>query len=201
MTAPHDPHIVLIVALRTAGADLIQAGGAISEAYVQGATKSVPGLVEDARAALDEARKAILAYGAAETTSATSDGASRDPVRMFGAAALEFGAPAVIEAIRGATHAFQSYAHGNTAPELAIAYAAKLESIVAAAEGLRAGDTVLHRPSGELWIVAAALEGDRLRSLSGQEAPMAHCSLQRRCTDAEHRRALETLALAEAGSE
>ena len=52
---------------------------------------------------------------------------------------------------------------------------------------IRTGDTVLHRPSGEKWMVAY-VEGDFLawRGWPDGEARLSDCDLVEACTDATH---------------
>ena len=58
----------------------------------------------------------------------------------------------------------------------------------------RCGDTVLHRPSGETWRVAwADAETDDLMYAGWPEgmARLSECDLTTRCTDAEHKAAVD----------
>lgn len=59
----------------------------------------------------------------------------------------------------------------------------------------RCGDTVLHNPTGEEWLVAYA-EGDDLSWTGWPDgrARLADCTIVRRCTDAEHREAVQRWA-------
>lgn len=56
----------------------------------------------------------------------------------------------------------------------------------------RCGDVVFHRPSGERWIVAWA-EGDDLAWTGWPNgvARLSDCDVVRRCTDAQHVKAVE----------
>ena len=52
---------------------------------------------------------------------------------------------------------------------------------------IRTGDTVLHKPSGEKWLVAY-VQGEYLAWCGGPEgeAKLADCELGRACTDEQH---------------
>lgn len=56
-----------------------------------------------------------------------------------------------------------------------------------AAEAPRCGDTVLHHPTGEHWLVAY-VDGDRLAWCGWPEGEgrLSDCSILERCSDAEH---------------
>lgn len=60
---------------------------------------------------------------------------------------------------------------------------------------MRAGDTVLHRPSGEKWSVAY-VEDDRLawRGWPLGTALVSDCELIRSCSDEEHAKVLTEMA-------
>lgn len=56
----------------------------------------------------------------------------------------------------------------------------------------RCGDTVLHQPTGERWIVAWAEGGDLAwAGWPDGMARLSDCRVIKRCTDAEHRKAVE----------
>lgn len=59
----------------------------------------------------------------------------------------------------------------------------------------RAGDRVLHKPSGETWVVAY-VDGDYLAWCGWPEgeAKVSDCTLVKRCSDDEHIKQLESLA-------
>jgi hypothetical protein len=65
---------------------------------------------------------------------------------------------------------------------------------------MRAGDTVLHKPTGEEWLVAY-VEGDDLAWCGWPDglARTGDCELVRACSDEEHVRRLRALAAADAG--
>ena len=64
---------------------------------------------------------------------------------------------------------------------------------------LRCGDHVLHHPSGETWLVAWA-EGEHLARAGwpNGRALVADCTVIKRCTDHEHRMAVEAWHAADA---
>ena len=66
------------------------------------------------------------------------------------------------------------------------------------ADQWRAGDHVLHRPSGETWVLAY-VDGDHLAwcGWPAGEAKISDCELVRRATDDEHTRLLRDLAKGE----
>ena len=58
----------------------------------------------------------------------------------------------------------------------------------------RCGDYVLHRPSGEEWVVAYADPVIDLLAWAGWPngtAKLSDCEVTKRCTDDEHRKAVE----------
>ena len=65
---------------------------------------------------------------------------------------------------------------------------------------MRCGDTVLHKPSGEEWLVAY-VDGDDLAWCGWPDgvARKSDCELVRSCTDAEHVARLKEIAKADAG--
>lgn len=60
---------------------------------------------------------------------------------------------------------------------------------------MRAGDAVLHKPSGQTWSVAFVADG-RLcaRGWPLSLDPLEHFELVRACTDEQHRKVLEEMA-------
>lgn len=60
---------------------------------------------------------------------------------------------------------------------------------------MRAGDVVIHKPSGETWSVAFVEDG-RLcaRGWPLSLDPVEHFELKRACSDEEHRKVLEEMA-------
>jgi len=60
---------------------------------------------------------------------------------------------------------------------------------------MRAGDAVLHKPSGQTWSVAFVEDG-RLcaRGWPLSLDPVDHFELTRACTDEQHRKVLEEMA-------
>jgi hypothetical protein len=60
---------------------------------------------------------------------------------------------------------------------------------------MRAGDHVLHRPTGETWVVAF-VDGDDLAACGWPFSivPVSDCSLVKACTDAKHIERLHELA-------
>ena len=61
---------------------------------------------------------------------------------------------------------------------------------------MRAGDTVLHRPSGEKWSVAF-VDGDELvpRGWPLSYAKLSDCELVKRCDDEAHQTVLRDMAI------
>jgi hypothetical protein len=64
----------------------------------------------------------------------------------------------------------------------------------------RAGDRVLHRPSGETWVLAY-VDGDHLAwcGWPAGEAKVSDCELVAQCSDAEHLKLLDALAASGGG--
>lgn len=60
---------------------------------------------------------------------------------------------------------------------------------------MRAGDAVLHKPSGQTWSVAFVEDG-RLcaRGWPLSMVPVEDCELKRACTDEQHRTILQEMA-------
>lgn len=60
---------------------------------------------------------------------------------------------------------------------------------------IRTGDTVLHRPTGERWLVACVRDGD-LSWCGWPEgyAKLSDCELVRACTDERHWKLVEEIA-------
>lgn len=63
------------------------------------------------------------------------------------------------------------------------------------ADAPRCGDTVIHHPTGERWLVAY-VDGDRLAWCGWPEgeARLSDCSVLRRCSDAAHVALLREIA-------
>lgn len=61
------PHVVLTVALKSAGADLIETSGAIAEAYLHEKFRAVDTLVTNAGGLITEAQRAVASYVAQAT--------------------------------------------------------------------------------------------------------------------------------------
>ena len=66
---------------------------------------------------------------------------------------------------------------------------------------IRTGDTVLHRPSGETWLVAY-VDGDRLAWCGWPEgeARLEDCELVKSCTDERHWALVEKIAHSASGT-
>ena len=62
---------------------------------------------------------------------------------------------------------------------------------------MRAGDHVLHRPTGETWTLAGNPEHGKVQWFGWPEgyAKESDCELQYACTDEEHKQALEEWAI------
>jgi len=65
---------------------------------------------------------------------------------------------------------------------------------------IRTGDRVLHRPSGEHWLVAY-VQDDRLAWCGWPEgeARLEDCELERSCTDEQHWKLVEEIAHSASG--
>ena len=62
---------------------------------------------------------------------------------------------------------------------------------------IKAGDSVLHKPSGETWLVASISPDENDLTASGwpeTEAPVSDCELKRRATPEEHLKHLVEVA-------
>ncbi len=66
---------------------------------------------------------------------------------------------------------------------------------------IRTGDTVLHKPSGEKWLVAY-VQGEYLAWCGWPEgeAKLADCELVRACTDEQHWKPVREIAASASGA-
>ena len=66
---------------------------------------------------------------------------------------------------------------------------------------IRTGDTVLHKPSGEKWLVAY-VQGEYLAWCGWPEgeAKLADCELVRACTDEQHWKSVREIAASASGA-
>ncbi len=81
-------------------------------------------------------------------------------------------------------------------PESEIAEAHKaVKKLIAEVQPIRTGDTVLHKPSDERWLVAY-VQGDRLAWCGWPEgeAKLSDCELIKACSDEQHWKLVREIA-------